>query len=316
MAYNKETGMYEGYIYLLTNTINNKVYVGQTIRTISVRVWEHFNKQKKYAISLAIKKYGKENFTSKELCKLSASTKEELIQLLNDKEKFYIQEYDSLCDRNGYNIDKGGGQASYNKKPVCQYNLNRELINTYESATEAYRITGIHFGEISKCCQKRNNTAGGYFWTFLGEELDLPENIQIPNRFVSKYTLNGEFICRYNCVNDISDDKRLLNRIRNCCTGRQYNVNGFVYRYDYDPFDKYEVIKKEIINNSMVNKYTEDGVFIKTYTFIKEAEKENNICKGSVSNACRGKTKTAGGYKWYYANDPNQPDKTKILKVS
>lgn len=31
MSYNKETGMYEGYIYLATNVINNKKYVGQTI---------------------------------------------------------------------------------------------------------------------------------------------------------------------------------------------------------------------------------------------------------------------------------------------
>lgn len=313
MSYNKETGMYDGYIYLLTNTINNKVYVGQTIRTINARVWEHFHKEKKYAISLAVQKYGQENFISKELCKLSATTKKELIKLLNEREKFYIQEYDSLCGHNGYNIDKGGGQASYNKKPVCQYDLNRKLINIHESAAEAYRITGIYFGDISKCCLKKATTAGGYFWTFLGEELDLPEKLRIPNRTVSKYTLDGEFVCKYNCVNDISDDKRFLNRIRNCCIGRQYNVNGFVYRYDNDPFDKYKATKKSIINNTIVNQYTKEGIFIKTYTFIKEAEKENNICKGSISNVCRGKTKTAGGYKWFYANDPNQPDKTKII---
>lgn len=34
MAYNKETGMYEGYIYKIINNINNKAYIGQTITTI------------------------------------------------------------------------------------------------------------------------------------------------------------------------------------------------------------------------------------------------------------------------------------------
>ena len=306
--------MYEGYIYLLTNVVNNKVYVGQTIRSIKARVWEHFNKKSKYAISLAIQKYGKNNFVSKELCKVSALTKDELIKLLNEKEKFYILEYDSLCDHKGYNIDKGGGQASYNKKPVCQYNLMKDLINTYESATDAYNLTGINYSDISKCCLKKATTAGGYFWTFLGENLILPEKLIIPNRIVSKYTLNGEFVCRYSCVNEISDDKRLLNRIRNCCVGRQYNVNGFVYRYDNDPFDKYEVVKKEIINNTIVNQYSKDGVFIKTYKSIKEAERDNNISKESISNVCRHKAKTSGGYRWYYANDSSQPDKTKIIK--
>ena len=315
MSYNKETGMYEGFIYLLTNTINNKVYIGQTIRTINTRVWEHFNKKKKSAISLAIQKYGKENFISEELCKFSATTKKELITLLNEKEKFYIQKYDSLCGNNGYNIDKGGGQASYNKKPVCQYNLYEELIAVYESEVDAERITGIKARDISKCCRKKgtSTTVGGFYWSFLGEEFKKSATGIIKNRTVKKYDLDGNFIYEYKCINDITDDKKLRNRIRNCCIGKQYNVEDYVYRYGNDSFDKYEVSKKVIINNSVVNQYTVHDVFVKTYMLIKDAELENNIYNGSISNVCRGKRKTAGGYKWFYANDPNQPDKTKIL---
>ena len=79
MSYNKETGMYEGYIYLLTNMVNNKVYVGQTIRTIHDRVLEHFSQVKKYALSLAIQKYGKENFIVEELSRLSATRKRQSV---------------------------------------------------------------------------------------------------------------------------------------------------------------------------------------------------------------------------------------------
>lgn len=32
--YNKETGMYEGYIYQIYNPFNMKSYIGQTTRTI------------------------------------------------------------------------------------------------------------------------------------------------------------------------------------------------------------------------------------------------------------------------------------------
>lgn len=34
MSYNKEIEMYEGYIYKITNSIKNKLYIGQTITTI------------------------------------------------------------------------------------------------------------------------------------------------------------------------------------------------------------------------------------------------------------------------------------------
>lgn len=34
MSFNKDTGMYEGYIYLITNKVNGKGYIGQTNRTV------------------------------------------------------------------------------------------------------------------------------------------------------------------------------------------------------------------------------------------------------------------------------------------
>ena len=303
MSYVKKTDVYEGYIYLIVNMINNKKYVGQTTRTVNARVWEHFNKLKKYPISLAIQKYGKENFKVIELTKCVEKTKKDLISTLNKEEIFYIEKFDSLCGHNGYNVDKGGGQATYNMKPVCQYNLDGILIATYDSEVEAERMTGIKSGDISKCCRKKGTsfTVGGFYWSFYGDDYRKSETGIIKNRPVAKYDLNGNLICKYDCVNEITEDKKLRNRIRNCCTGRQYNVDGFVYRYSPEPFNKYEVFKKPIINNSMVHQYTMDGTYIKTYISIKEAGNDNNIARGSISDVCRGKNKSAGGFIWSYA---------------
>lgn len=55
-----------GYIYMITNLINNKVYIGQTIYPINSRFSRHIylSKSKKpiTLISKTIKKYSIENF--------------------------------------------------------------------------------------------------------------------------------------------------------------------------------------------------------------------------------------------------------------
>jgi hypothetical protein len=53
-----------GCIYLITNLINDKVYVGQTLNYMK-RMNDHKNSAKtpKYFFSYAIRKYGWENFT-------------------------------------------------------------------------------------------------------------------------------------------------------------------------------------------------------------------------------------------------------------
>ena len=64
MSYNKETGMYEGYIYKVTNDVNDKVYIGQTIRTVEQRFNQHIKDSKKRDCYFhrAMNKYGCEHF--------------------------------------------------------------------------------------------------------------------------------------------------------------------------------------------------------------------------------------------------------------
>ena len=54
-----------------------------------------------------------------------------------------------------------------NKTPVVQLSTNNESLNTYHSIREAQRITGICRKCISKVCNNKRKTAGGYIWKFL-----------------------------------------------------------------------------------------------------------------------------------------------------
>lgn len=101
-------------IYKITNNINQKVYIGQSVN-IEERIKQHFWKASNKndisynsALHLAIRKYGKENF--------SWSIVEECpIDMLDEKEKYYIKYYNSLSP-NGYNILTGGQKYRTNPK--------------------------------------------------------------------------------------------------------------------------------------------------------------------------------------------------------
>lgn len=52
-----------------------------------------------------------------------------------------------------------------------------------------------------------------------------------------------------------------------------------------------------------VNQYNKAGDFIKTWDSAADVERELRICHSNVAACCRGKVKSAGGFKWRYTND-------------
>jgi len=115
-------------VYLVTNKVNGKVYVGQTTKTITKRLEEHVYK----AISMnadehlhkAIRKYGPEEF-SIELVR-ECQTK----WSLNMLERKYVFEYKSWQPEFGYNKTFGGDAVPLTeegRKKISQANKGRKL---------------------------------------------------------------------------------------------------------------------------------------------------------------------------------------------
>lgn len=48
---------------------------------------------------------------------------------------------------------------------------------------------------------------------------------------------------------------------------------------------------------------TLNGRFVKKWSCAAEVERELGIYRGNITNCCRGKNKSAGGYKWMYYSD-------------
>lgn len=100
-----------GHIYKITNTVNNKIYIGKTIHSIDHRFKEHYKtslRNRSYTSYLynAMNEHGIENFKIEEID--TAENSEEL----DDKERFWIKELSSQNPEIGYNIQEGGESGS------------------------------------------------------------------------------------------------------------------------------------------------------------------------------------------------------------
>jgi hypothetical protein len=57
------------------------------------------------------------------------------------------------------------------------------------------------------------------------------------------------------------------------------------------------------LRSRYVNQYDLQSNFIKTWDCLRSAENKLTIYRGSISQCCRKRQKTAGGFKWKYAED-------------
>ena len=388
MSYNKEKQCWEGFIYCITNKLNNKQYIGQTATTIKHRMGQHFSntKQSEQLIKKAIKKYGKDNFDIKEVEKITAQNKKELRNILNKKEKFYIEKYGSYVKNGGYNLDEGGFTASYLAKPVdvyddlgnyirsfdscseadryydlslgsvydvCvgnvrknkkkklvfrykgepfdkfdvsstkrmkkayQYSADKKLVGEYNSITDA----AISIGDVSKhsCITraiKKKVMYSGYYWSY--EKVDEFEPIEyLGNRVsVDKYTLDGILVDTYNTLSEaclsVGKDISYVSHISKACKGEKVSAFGYIWRLHGESFDLYPTKRNH--RHRPVNMYSTDLIYEDTFISAKQASIELNLSGyGNITNCCNKKVKTSYGHIWFYADDPNQPDETKIV---
>jgi hypothetical protein len=217
-------------IYKITNIINNKVYIGQTIKTLHKRKSQHLQRAKdfKYKTPLcnAIRKYGIDSFIWQTIDN-SANNREEL----NDKETYYIALYKSANRIYGYNIiEKGGyyvktpingnkyynfykGMSAHNKgikgvfkmeeesklkmrkaspknKPIFLYNDKLELINEFISLRDCGRKLNINHQNIHNWI-KDNKLINNLYFTYTKGNIPLNYNNKTIKDMVIEDLING-----------------------------------------------------------------------------------------------------------------------------
>lgn len=160
-------------IYKITNLINNRVYIGQTIGTLDKRFQRHCLKSSNSFISKAIRKYGKHNFLVEKLETCISRNH------LDDREIYWISYYNST-DRNlGYNRTVGGqngglaGEALEKMKiGVSRALRGKRKPKKTKEHVEAHRKSILGKPNIKKR-KKIKCSNGKYYDSILSASIDL-----------------------------------------------------------------------------------------------------------------------------------------------
>lgn len=161
------------WIYKITNTKTNKVYIGQTTRTPGIRKCEHWwhlenNNHKNSKLQNSWNKWGAQSFTFEVIDECPDEDRGKL-------EVKYIQYFDSY--NNGYNLTSGGEINITKEKEIYCYNIKGEYVTSYKSLSECSRQLGISISNIYQATQNRNGRfsckdKNGVQWMFSYDFVD------------------------------------------------------------------------------------------------------------------------------------------------
>ena len=164
-----------GYIYCITNLVNNKRYVGKTTTSVQERFKEHCRDSKKERCKKrplydAIRKYGIENFIIEELEQIEND------DLLSDKEIYWIKELETYGSK-GYNATKGGdGTILYDYNEIVDlarlgytYNqISNKIGCSKDTISKVLKSKGIKARRENAKLIAQYDLAGNYIQTFYG----------------------------------------------------------------------------------------------------------------------------------------------------
>lgn len=198
------------YIYSVTNTINNKQYIGKCTQSIDKRWREHLSDAKKERcikrpLYDAINKYGADSFWIQEL--------EECSELVaSEREIYWIDKLGTYGK--GYNATLGGEGT---------------LVFDYKEIVDAYK-TGLTVKETAAkigCCVDTASTA------LVSYGIDTSKNRHKNiSKQVEQYSLDGKHIQTYNSLTEASKAVNVhRTSIGRAANGKAKTSAGYMWRY-------------------------------------------------------------------------------------
>jgi len=286
------------YVYIYTNKINNKKYIGQTTKTLEERAGSNFiNYKESWKFYNALMTEGIDNFEREIVYSTDNSDKANL------KEIELIKLYKTQEDKFGYNIQPGGALLEMNDdikikignavkkskkfkennfkshaKSVVAIEIKSKNVVRFASLTDASNELNISRGNIGSMCNGKGRciSLNGYIFKF---EKDF--NIDNIDNYISDY----------------------------------YNRNNNRYSSDRNKKVSKSLLKKYSNDDSKFDIFRKKVICVDTgeiFNSVKEAAISKNIkATSNITLVCNGKRNTAGGFHWKFLSSTTIPDECK-----
>lgn len=306
-------------IYKVTNIVDGKSYIGQTIRSMNERKKDHINKalnqNSKTEFHESLRKYGTHCFVWVEIDTAKN------INELNKKEQFWIKFYNTIAP-NGYNLMIGG----FNKKmhelskakmsnalkkhlwiKVYKYNLELKLQCVFENIKELKEKENIIYVPYKT---KRNEfncfERNGFIYSLDNDKEKIKKfSEEIKRKQIVHFDKQGKQIQIFKNVYQASISLNIVDPvIYSICEGktkRMMNDEFFLYFENVNEkninerlnFERYYQ-KKKIVQKKL------NGELIMTFDTIKEASEISKVQQQNICKVCKKQRKQAGGFIWEY----------------
>lgn len=205
-------------IYLITNKVNGKKYVGQHCGDKDARWKQHLStalkKQDPKPLYRAMRKYGIDNFKYQVLESIPLNSGQ---ALLDEREIHFIKQYDTyIKNGKGYNLTLGGGgnmvtYCTTERSEKLSDSLDRlnygkydpetgELLNVYDKLKDAaidndilYKSSISSAANSYRVDDEKPKTTAGFIWVSTENDEPLPERVKPLGKKVKRRKINKTY---------------------------------------------------------------------------------------------------------------------------
>lgn len=310
-------------VYLTTNKINNKIYIGVHETTTDkfdgyigcgayIDKPYTYNKGKTH-LHQAILKYGTSAFH-----RITLKTFDNLEDALDLECWLVDDEFVKRTDT--YNMVLGGGYPPILSKKVYQFDLHGTLIKEWKSIVSIIDYYKVNKDRIYMAIKDKRSFDNCY-WA-LTSEININNYRLSPRGYVFQYNKDGKLL---NSFQNASEASLKLDIQRDAIVNAVFNrttCSGYYFlRADEDiNILLNEKNSKKLANVTPVYRYLISGEFDKEFKSIKEAV--SNTPKTSHGNIIRAikNNRTCGKYKWSYTKSevikPYTEEDLKPVKIA
>ncbi|MEO5348934.1 MAG: NUMOD1 domain-containing DNA-binding protein [Magnetococcus sp. YQC-3] len=176
-----------------------------------------------------------------------------------------------------------------------------EWIKDYTGLVTESELLEIEMDMIFKYDSFNN----GYNSTLGGEGI-----FGINEKPIIQWDLTGKFLNNFNSIREASKKLKLNeSHIAACCRKDRNFTGGYLFSF------KGETPNKYIPKSNKVYQWDLDGNLINIFNSIIDASRKTGICKVSIGDCCRNKTKVTHSYMFSFDNQKSKYVNSQLKKV-